>query len=74
MAKGLRHSLGENVLGPEPPLVGRVQGLFIMNILVKINREQNLSRVKELINYYINGIKQQKEFYALVVSVDVDPQ
>lgn len=74
VAKGLRHSLGDNVLGPEPPLVSRVQGLFIMNILVKINREQNLARVKELINYYINGIKQQKEFYALVISVDVDPQ
>ncbi len=74
VAKGLRHNLGDNVLGPEPPLIGRVQGLFIMNILVKINREQPLARIKELINYYINGLKQRKELYALVVSIDVDPQ
>ncbi|HOZ15336.1 MAG TPA: primosomal protein N' [Tenuifilaceae bacterium] len=74
VAKGLRHNLGDNVLGPEPPLIGRVQGLFIMNILVKINREQPLSRIKELINYYINGLKQRKELYALVASIDVDPQ
>ena len=66
--------MGNNVLGPEPPLIGRVQGLFIMNILVKINREQPLARIKELINYYINGLKQRKELYALVASIDVDPQ
>ena len=74
VAKGLRHNLGDNLLGPEPPLIGRVQGLFIMNILVKINREQPLARIKELINYYINGLKQRKELYALVASIDVDPQ
>lgn len=74
MAKGLKHNLGENVLGPEPPLIGRVQGLFIMNILVKIGREQPISRIKELISYYINSLKQNKDFYALVISIDVDPQ
>lgn len=74
LANGLKHNLGENVLGPESPLVGRVQGLFIMNILVKVSREQPLLRIKELINYYINGLKQRKELYALVVSIDVDPQ
>jgi primosomal protein N' (replication factor Y) len=74
VAKGLRHNLGNNVLGPEPPLIGRVQGLFIMNILVKINKEQPLARIKELIYYYINGLKQRKELYALVASIDVDPQ
>ncbi|KAB2869458.1 MAG: primosomal protein N' [Bacteroidales bacterium] len=74
LANGLKHNLGENVLGPESPLVGRVQGLFIMNILVKVSREQPLLRIKELIFYYINGLKQRKELYALVVSIDVDPQ
>ena len=74
LANGLKHNLGENVLGPESPLVGRVQGLFIMNILIKVSREQPLLRIKELINYYINGLKQRKELYALVVSIDVDPQ
>ncbi len=74
MAKGLRHNMGENVLGPEPPLIGRVQGLFIMNILVKIGREQPIARIKELITYYATSLKQRKELYALTVSIDVDPQ
>ncbi|MGD9977778.1 MAG: primosomal protein N' [Bacteroidales bacterium] len=74
LANGLKHILGENVLGPEPPLIGRVQGLYIMNILVKISREQPLARIKELISYHINGIKQRQELYALTISVDVDPQ
>lgn len=74
VANGLRHSLGENILGPETPLIGRVQGLHIMNIMVKINRELAPSRIKELITYYTQILKQRKELYALVVSVDVDPQ
>lgn len=74
VANGLRHSLGENILGPETPLIGRVQGLHIMNIMVKINRELAPNRIKELINYYTQILKQRKELYALVVSVDVDPQ
>lgn len=74
VANGLRHSLGENILGPETPLIGRVQGLHIMNIMVKINRELAPNRIKELINYYTHILKQRKELYALVVSVDVDPQ
>lgn len=73
IAKGLREKLGENVLGPESPPINRIQGLYLMNILIKINRDQAATRVKGLISYYINGIKQKKEFGHLLIVPDVDP-
>lgn len=73
LAKTLRHSLGENVLGPEPPIISRVQGLYIIEILVKIKREQPLQRIKEFIRYSITMLKQKRETSTVVIAIDVDP-
>ncbi|HQG72604.1 replication restart helicase PriA [Tenuifilum sp.] len=73
LAKTLRHSLGENVLGPEPPIISRVQGLYILEILVKIKREQPLQRIKEFIRYSITMLKQKRETSTVVIAIDVDP-
>ncbi len=73
LAFGLKENLGKNVLGPESPPINRIQDMYIMNILVKVDREASVARVKSLINYYIEHLKQKQEFRALVVSPDVDP-
>ncbi|MHC1703013.1 MAG: primosomal protein N' [Tenuifilaceae bacterium] len=73
LAAGLKETLGNNVLGPEAPPINRIQGMFLMNILIKIDRETSAARVKGLINYYLNYLKQKQEYRALVVSPDVDP-
>lgn len=73
LVKTLRHSLGENVLGPEPPIISRVQGLYILEILVKIKREQPLQRIKEFIRYSITMLKQKRETSTVVIAIDVDP-
>ncbi len=41
----------ENVLGPEPPPVGRIKNKFIINLLVKIPKKQSLEKTK---NYIAN--------------------
>jgi len=73
LASGLKEKLGNNVLGPESPPINRIQGMYLMNILVKVERETSVARIKAMLNYFINYLKQQKEFRALVVSPDVDP-
>jgi len=74
MANGLKHSLGNRVLGPEAPMVGKIQGYYIQSILVKAGGQQSLSRVKELIAYMANSLRVNGEYRSLVVAVDVDPQ
>jgi primosomal protein N' (replication factor Y) len=73
LASGLKEQLGNNVLGPESPPINRIQGMYIMNILVKIARETSALRVKGMISYFIDHLKQKQEFRALVVAPDVDP-
>jgi primosomal protein N' (replication factor Y) (superfamily II helicase) len=73
LAAGLKEKLGENILGPESPPINRIQGMFIMNILVKINRDTSLSRVKRMLNYFIDHLRQMKDYRALIIAPDVDP-
>lgn len=73
LASGLKEKLGKNVLGPESPPINRIQGMYIMNILIKIEREASVARIKGMINYFIDHLKQRQEYRALVIAPDVDP-
>ena len=73
LAKTLRHSLGENVLGPEAPIISRVQGLYLFEILVKIKREQPLKRIKNFISHSLLMLRQNKETASVIIATDVDP-
>ena len=68
----LRTQLKENVLGPEPPPVSRIRNFYITNILVKIPKEQSLTKTKKVIaavNSSFNGIK---DFSSVRITIDVD--
>ena len=73
LASGLKEKLGNNVLGPESPPINRIQGMYIMNVLVKTEREVSVARIKGMINYFIDHLKQKQEYRALVIAPDVDP-
>jgi primosomal protein N' (replication factor Y) len=73
LANNLREKLGGDVLGPESPPVSRIQGLHIMSILVKVDREKPVSRVKGLIGYFIDHLRQTKGLQSLTIAIDVDP-
>lgn len=73
LANALRHSLKHNILGPEPPAITRIQGLYLMDIWIKIGRNQPLNRIKQAITRHINGIKENRSLYNLTIAIDVDP-
>lgn len=73
LARNLRVLFKNRVLGPEEPMIGRVQGLYIQDILLKFERNANLPRAKELIQSQIALMMEYKPFRGLVVLPDVDP-
>ncbi len=73
LSKTLRHSLNNNVLGPEAPIIPRVQGLYILEILVKIGRELPISRIKQFIGHSVYMLRQNKDTASVIASIDVDP-
>jgi primosomal protein N' (replication factor Y) len=73
MGKILRNAWPQNVLGPESPLVSRIRGLFIRQILIKFARPQSLGPGKEFIRKTITAINENKEFRQVKIAVNVDP-
>tara|TARA_R110002072_G_scaffold23949_2_gene81906 strand:- start:13560 stop:15953 length:2394 start_codon:yes stop_codon:yes gene_type:complete len=70
--RALEMKLKENVLGPEQPPVGRIRNLFITNILVKIPKQQSLSKTKEFIHKVQRSFNAIKDFSSVKVTIDVD--
>ncbi|MFV0366655.1 MAG: primosomal protein N' [Mangrovibacterium sp.] len=69
----LRRYFGTNVLGPEYPLVARIQAQYQKEIWVKLPRNANLHAAKQLIIEELAVLKKEKNNSALTLYIDVDP-
>ena len=73
MVYELRKMFGNRVLGPEMPIIGRIQNKHIKNILIKLEKGQQISAEKKAILQIINTTKSQAGLSGLQVIIDVDP-
>jgi len=73
MAQSLRKVFGVRVLGPDAPMVGRVQSMFIRKIMLKVYPNDSLKQVREALNTISSGILAQPIANTLKVYFDVDP-
>jgi len=75
LANKLRDALGvKRVLGPEEPVIGRIRNQYLMQVIIKLERDKiNLPAVKEIIRNESNALPQEKAFKKTSVVIDVDP-
>ncbi len=73
LAARLKKRFGSRVLGPEYPLVGRIQKRYVMNIMLKIEKGANLSAARTLITAEIERLHSLPGFRYCQVYPDVDP-
>lgn len=73
MAQRLRVSFGRRILGPDKPPVARVQTLFIKKIVVKIEHNAPMTRVRELLLSVQKAIGEEPDYRSVMVYYDVDP-
>lgn len=74
LAQYLRQNLGQRVLGPEVPLVGRVRTYYIQSILLKIERSGiSIAKVKSVVSEAVQLFEAQKAHKGVRVQLDVDP-
>lgn len=69
----LREVFKERVIGPEFPLIERIQNQFIMGIKLKIERDAPQARIKEKIQEMIDHFFTKPRHKSVRISVDVDP-
>ncbi len=74
MAAQLRAGLGDRVLGPDKPPVARIQSLFIKKMIVKVEQNGSMTKVRHYLLAVQRAIVEDERFRSLLVYYDVDPQ
>ncbi|MDE6629943.1 MAG: primosomal protein N', partial [Bacteroidales bacterium] len=73
LAEKLRMKLGERVLGPQFPMVSRINLYYIREILIKIERSSKSEAMKKSVWDVLDDFYADTAFRAVRVVIDVDP-
>ncbi|MCD7815549.1 MAG: primosomal protein N' [Bacteroides sp.] len=73
LATWLRSGLGDRVLGPDKPPVGRIQRLFIKKIMAKVAQGTSMPKVRTYLLQLQRALVEDERFRSTVVYYDVDP-
>jgi primosomal protein N' (replication factor Y) len=74
LALALRKDFGQQVLGPEFPMVSRIRNLYIKHILIKFDRRQHSGKIKALLSSKLSAFNANPDHKSLIIQLDVDPQ
>ncbi|MDE6206299.1 MAG: primosomal protein N' [Muribaculaceae bacterium] len=69
----LRQSFGTRVFGPREPQVARVQNQYIFTIMLKVEAEASMKKVKEILRGRYVELMSSPTVSGLTVYYDVDP-
>lgn len=70
----LRGWFGERILGPDKPAVARVKSMCIRKIMIKLENGIDQKKVREYLRMAQKQILQDKQYAAMQIFYDVDPQ
>ena len=69
----LRESFGTRVLGPDKPVIGRVQSMYIRKIVIKLENNASPQKVREIISTAEDNFYAQSDFKSIILYYDADP-
>lgn len=73
LAGSLRKSLGNRILGPEKPFISRVSNYYIQSIMIKIETEAPMSRIKVFLREIFESLATDPAIKTSSIYYDVDP-
>ncbi|MCM1153144.1 MAG: primosomal protein N' [Muribaculum sp.] len=73
LAMALRQVFGNRVLGPERPFVSRIATYYLQSIMLKIETEASMKKVKYLLRSIYESLARDPLIKSSVVYYDVDP-
>jgi primosomal protein N' (replication factor Y) len=74
LSRRLKEVFGNQVLGPNFPLVSRINTYYIKEFLLKFDRKKNISELKHQLTEVLQDFSKHSPNKNLRVVVDVDPQ
>jgi len=72
LAQPLREHFPGRVLGPESPLVSRIQNYFLKDFWLKLSKDAHLEEQKALLQQIIHDFQQNRAFRTVRIVINVD--
>lgn len=69
----LKPAFGDNILGPEFPLISKIKNQYYKNILLKTSRKQSVAETRKIIFHSIDELQNNYKNWRYRVAIDVDP-
>ncbi len=73
LAYDLQSALGDRVLGPDRPVIGKIQTLHLRRILLKIENSASLSTLRKIVEEKRTALLSNPSFKYITVQFNVDP-
>ena len=73
LASDLKMVLGNRVLGPDKPIVGKIQALHLRRILLKLENSASLSTLRKIMEEKKAALLSNPSFKYIILQYDVDP-
>ncbi len=72
-ANALKKNMKSKILGPEFPIISKIKNEFLMNLLIKVQPEDKLFSIKNIISKILKKFSTYSQFRLIKTNVDVDP-
>jgi primosomal protein N' (replication factor Y) (superfamily II helicase) len=72
-ANSIRPVFAQRLLGPDQPPVSRINNLYLQHLILKVETEASVSKVKEILFNAQDLFKLQPDFKSVLISFDIDP-
>ena len=69
----LRGKFGSRVLGPVTPLIDRIRGELIVEIILKIETTTSFARARATLTEQIDALRRDSEHKGVAIICNVDP-
>lgn len=75
LGTALQKDLGDFIVGPAAPVVGRIRNQYLMELLIKLPLDmKRIERYKQVIKNHFNLLQTENRFKSVVMITDVDAQ
>jgi primosomal protein N' (replication factor Y) len=72
LAEGLKKSMGSFLTGPAQPVISRIRNQYIMEIMIRLPKDNRMAGFKQVIKNQIALLQSEKKYASVQVIMDVD--
>jgi primosomal protein N' (replication factor Y) len=73
LAASLRIDFKDKIIGPAAPIISRIRDQYLMEIMIKLPKDNLLAKYKQAIKNHIDLLIQEQQYRSIFIAIDIDP-